>query len=140
MRSDNIQEPTVESKSECHVLYCLSTTEMEGVDEDVCSEDMLQSLLCSPRLHIIIIFQTKAMPDGVIYRALATHCWAHPPLSNVLEITVVCCPFICWLKMQSANLDVLDVLDVTNQNRLSPYLGFLLYFHKSQSYTIYNYT
>ena len=24
---------------------------------------------------------------------------------------------------------------VTNQNRLSPYLGFLLYFHESQSYT-----
>ena len=29
---------------------------------------------------------------------------------------------------------------VTNQNRLSPYLGFLLYFHKSQSYTFCNYT
>ena len=29
---------------------------------------------------------------------------------------------------------------VTNQNRLSPYLGFLLYFHKSQSYTLCNYT
>ena len=25
---------------------------------------------------------------------------------------------------------------VTNQNRLSAYLGFLLYFHKSQSYTL----
>ena len=24
----------------------------------------------------------------------------------------------------------------TNQNRLSPYFGFLLYFHKSQSYTV----
>ena len=29
---------------------------------------------------------------------------------------------------------------ITNQNRLSPYLGFLLYFHKSQSYTLCNYT
>ena len=28
---------------------------------------------------------------------------------------------------------------VTNQNQLSPYLGFLLYFHKSQSYTLCNY-
>ena len=32
------------------------------------------------------------------------------------------------------------ILMVTNQNRLSPYLGFLLYFHKSQSYTLCNYT
>ena len=29
---------------------------------------------------------------------------------------------------------------VTNQNRLSAYLGFLLSFHKSQSYTLCNYT
>ena len=29
---------------------------------------------------------------------------------------------------------------VTNQNRLSPYLGFLLYFYKSQSYTLCKYT
>ena len=29
---------------------------------------------------------------------------------------------------------------VTNQNRLSAYLGFLLYFHKSQSYTLCKYT
>ena len=29
---------------------------------------------------------------------------------------------------------------VTNQNRLSPYLGFLSYFHKSQSYTLCNCT
>ena len=34
----------------------------------------------------------------------------------------------------------LHISMVTNQNQLSPYLGFSLYFHKSQIYTLCNYT
>ena len=43
-------------------------------------------------------------------------------------------------KRHSSNNAATSSSMVTNQNRLSPYLGFLLYFHKSQSYTFCNYT
>ena len=58
----------------------------------------------------------------------------------VLGEGVLCEMCICLAVLLFYITQLLDISMVTNQNRLSPYLGFLLYFYESQSYTLCNYT
>ena len=90
------------------VLDYLTRLCLGNIGKQVCSADMLMTLLQSPNLKTILLFNLEALSDGVMISVLSSpRCAA---LSKVTQFTVIACryitaaPLVHWLATENCSL------------------------------------
>ena len=127
---DRIQKP-----SKLPVLNYLTEVNIEHMDKEMCSKDMLMALLQSPWLKRIFLENIEAMSDDVMFNALLS--CGDVALSNVTEFVVKDCPWITaaplahWLTLENCSLQYLhfalcDIDDRTLRDAAGNYANVLI--------------
>ena len=108
INSSNRHQDQVEMPIKLSELNYLTQIDLESLDKDVCSADMLITLLQSPYLNKITLCNIEAMSDDVMWNVPSSRgCTA---LSKVTGIMVTVCalitaaPFMHWLNRENCSL------------------------------------
>ena len=100
------------SSSERYVLHNLRSIKLGHLDKQVCSKDMMISLLLSPRLKKISVMDMPTMNNDVMFQTLSSSSRISP-MSQITNFFVHNCsafteaPVVCWLGMTSCKLEAI---------------------------------
>ena len=108
--------PKIQTSNGDRIHTCLRKVELEFMDEQLCSQATLVSLLKSPRLAEISLSNVEAMSNNAIFNYLSfQHYCAYVRSSKVKKISLKCClniteePFVHWLAMEDCMLEFLSM-------------------------------
>ena len=103
----------VVSSNDHHALCCLEDLGLSNLDEALCSENMLISLLRAPCLKHARLLSVEVMSDSVMFTALSVSYRGCAPLSKVTEFAIAGCSsittasFFHWLAMADCVVEIL---------------------------------
>ena len=106
----------VDSSNEHHVLCSLEHLTLVNLDEKLCNENMLISLLRAPCLKNVGFSNVEVMSDNVILTALSTSHLSCAPLSKLNELVVMGCssitsaPFLCLLAKANCVVETISLV------------------------------
>ena len=117
-KSNNLHHDQVEKLSNLPVLNYLTELNMGDMFKELCSREMLITLLQSPWLNRIILRNVEAMSDDVMWNVLSSGCCA--ALSKVTEFSVVQCssitaaPLVHWLTRENCSIQYMWINECEN--------------------------
>ena len=108
-------QPKAKTSKSDPVLTCLRKLDLILTDEYICSKATLVSLLKSPCLEEIYLFNVEAMSDDAMFNFLSVLCAGYRRSSKLKTIFFECCPniteepFVCWLDIEDCMLEFLQL-------------------------------
>ena len=112
---DCSSEDRVETYHGDHVLHYLETIILSYTNEQLCSKEILESILQSPNLREINLDNIDALSDDVLFKVLACLRWGCTPFSKVVNFSLINCakitaePIIHWLSIDSCVLKYINI-------------------------------
>ena len=108
MNVSNRHQEQTEEPSKLPVLKFLTEIDLDNINKDLCSADMLIALLQSPNLETITLLGVEAMSDDVMFNVLSSGCCT--ALSKVTEFSVdspllTAEPLVHWLNRDNCSLE-----------------------------------